>query len=117
MPAPIACPFAAVSYCPLAATKAMGQGWSPVAAHEARPQWYPEGPAFHILRTANIPGCEVGAACSVIEHGHSVVLHDSIQIKGVATSLWPAIVVFTLPLQRGESIQVPSISVWHNVVG
>ena len=39
-PAAIACPFAAVSHCPLAATKAAGQGLSPVSTDEALHKWY-----------------------------------------------------------------------------
>ena len=75
-PTAIAGPFAAVSHCPLAATKAIGQGWSPVSTHEALYECYS---AQHILSSGNIQGGEVGAACSIVEHGHSVALHNSIR--------------------------------------
>ena len=41
----------------------------------------------------------------------------TIQIKRVTTSFGLAILELTFPLQSSERSQMPSISVWHKVVG
>ena len=58
-----------------AVSKAVLQGWSPVPCHEARHQWHP---AQDIPSQANVQAGEVKAACSIVEHGHSVALSERI---------------------------------------
>ena len=77
-PAAVVSSIPAVSHRSLTTSKAVWQGWSPVPLHEeAWQEWHP---AQDIPSQANVQpeAGEVRAAGSIVEHGHSVALHDRI---------------------------------------
>ena len=62
----------AVSHSSLAVSKAVGQGRSLVPSHKA----WREHPAQDVPSQAKVQAGEIRAAGSIVEHGHSVALHD-----------------------------------------